>query len=610
VRRLLPTALAAAFALSFWSSHAYVPAEGDSAYSLWSFEVVWHHFATLGPWRMFSRPFWQAPFFANAPLGLAFSENQLYSSLLLWPVRAASGSGTVALGAGAVALVFLAYLCAAGWLRALGFRRLCFWGALLFEMCGWLQSQHPRYQSLTIFLLPLALWAWTAFASRPDAPRLALCAFLFGWIGGWNLYFQVFANLSLCALVARSLWRRQIGAARLGVLLALVAAVEWPIAAKYLELASITGGYQTEGTYGATWASLLGATHRTLVPSLEVPVESAGYMGVVWLALMALSIRQRGARPWLLAAAVAFWASLGMGYGLFELLSLFPGVGALRASGRGLILVMLFSLPAVMTVLEALRPRAMALALTASVVELIPVPQRPLGRIDPGLWGPPTALSQELAKSSDPVLVLPAADAPFMLYATQSWTPYFGGFSSRAPAGEELLNAVTLREPWTSGSLDAALDLTRPQRVLALTPALAAQLRASPRLKLRGCYRHLEGTEPCLFDAKAFSGATLRLDRDASWEIGAADPWPAADLRATAAGALDALEVDRCKLRQTIQPPHLPPLRHDLHLQGSAIVGVRFVAAQPILHREARQVIFRLSPALRPGTYFEVVCAR
>jgi hypothetical protein len=197
-----------------------------------------------------------------------------------------------------------------------------------------------------------------------------------------------------------------------------------------------------------------------------------------------------------------------------------------------------------------------------------------------------------------------------MLYATQSWTPYFGGYSSRAPAGEELLETVTVRRPWGPGSLDAALDLTRPRRVLALTPVMAAQLRASPRLKLRGCYRHLEGTEPCLFEAKLSSGPTLRLDRDASWETNVGGPWPAADLRATAQGALDALELDRCKLRQTMLLPYLPPLRHDLHLQGSAILGVRFIVAEPILHHEARQAIFRLPAPLRPGAYFEIICGR
>src|SRR5260370_38397960 len=124
---------------------------------------------------------------------------------------------------------------------------------------------------------------------------------------------------------------------------------------------------------------------------------------------MAPSIRRPEGRPWLLAAAVAFWAALGMGYGLFELLSVFPGVGALRAAGRALILVMLFSLPAVMTVLEALPPRALALALGASVVELIPVPQRPAGRVDPALWGPPPAPGQGVAKAPDPGPSPPAA---------------------------------------------------------------------------------------------------------------------------------------------------------------------------------------------------------
>src|SRR5258708_10758803 len=245
--------------------HQWVSPEGDSAFNLWIFELDWHHFATLGPGRMFSHAFWQAPLYGGAPLGLAWSENQLYPALLLWPVRAASVTGALPLAAGAAAWVFLAYLCAAGWLRALGFRRLCFWGALVFEMCGWLQSQHPHYQNICIFLLPLALWSWTAFAARPDGSRLALCAFLFGWVGGWNLYFQVFANLCLFVLAGMAVWRRQIAASRLVALLVLAAAAEWPIAAKDLELASITGGYPAVETYGATSASLLGAVARPLV---------------------------------------------------------------------------------------------------------------------------------------------------------------------------------------------------------------------------------------------------------------------------------------------------------------------------------------------------------
>src|SRR5207253_586590 len=63
---------------------------------------VWHRLGTLGPAQIFSAPFWRAPLYGDAPLGLAFSENQLYPALLLWPVRAATGEGRCALDTGAV----------------------------------------------------------------------------------------------------------------------------------------------------------------------------------------------------------------------------------------------------------------------------------------------------------------------------------------------------------------------------------------------------------------------------------------------------------------------------------------------------------------------------
>ena len=44
------------------------------------------------------------------------------------------------------------------------------------------------------------------------------------------------------------------------------------------------------------------------------------------------------------------------------------------------------------------------------------------------------------------------ADVGFMLAATQGWTPYFGGHSGRAPPGDELLAALSVRRPWGSGS--------------------------------------------------------------------------------------------------------------------------------------------------------------
>ena len=602
-------------ALSYWPSPDSIPGwpGGDSLFNLWTFELVWHRLGTLGPLQIFSAPFWRAPLFGDAPLGLAFSENQLYPALLLWPLRAASGNGALTLGVGAVLFILLAHLCAAGWLRSAGTGALSSWGGLVFACCGWLQSQYAHYQNLCLFVLPLALWMWTRLRARPTPWRLLICALAFGWIAGWNLYFQVFANASLLVLAGRASWRKQLPRLQIGWLISITAAIQLPIAWKYLSLSRQLGGFRVLETYGATLTSLLGsaARPRLLLPSFEVPIESAGLLGVAWLCLMAWSLRRPAARPWLVAGGFAFWFALGAGHGLFDALAWLPGVGGLRATGRAQVLILLFSLPAVMGTLEALRPGRAAAWLALVLAELVPasLPQR--APIAPALWGHASPLSRELAKADDAVLVLPRADERFMLYATQTWTPYFGGYSGRAPPGEELLEAIAVRRLWGPGSLQAAVELTRPRRVLALTAALAAELRASPRLQARGCFPDADGVEGCLFETVGLSKITeLRLDRDAAFEAKAGTDWPEFVLRAAGSGTLDIRSVDRCRLRRRLEFPFLPASRHDLPLQGSSIRGASFVPGQTILEVRARQAIFRLPAALRPSTSFEVVCER
>jgi hypothetical protein len=619
VRRLLaalvpPGALVLAFALwSFQPSRGTVPGwGGDSVFCLWTFELVWHRLATLGPLRVLSAAFWQAPLFGGAPLGLAYSENQLYAALLLWPLRALSGNGALTLSIGAVALELLAFGCAAGWLASLGFSRLAGWGGLVFAACGFVQSQYAHYQNLCIFVLPLALWSFGALVRRPSLWRCVLCGLAFGWIGGWNLYFQLFADLCLAALAGRALLRRELPRGLVLLLCGMALLVQWPIAEKYATLGAPLGGFRTLETYGASWRSLLGSAHRAraLVPSLEVPIEAAGYLGVAWLALLVASARRQAARPWLLACALAFWLSLGRGTGLFDATALLPGFSGLRAIGRAQVLVMLFSLPAAIGTLEALHPRMAALALGAVLLELLPATRCEAVQIDPALWGPSAPLSRVLAEQGDPILVLPDADVGFMLAATQGWTPYFGGHSGRAPPGEELLAALSVRRPWGSGSLDSVLDLTRAQRVLALAPELLPELRASPRLRERGCFALPGGRTPCLFEAAPdHVFATLELDRDAAWEVSTQGTWPVAELRALSPGALDIRAVDRCRLRTTLRFPFLPALAHDSPLQGSALLGVRFSPGEPILRLELRQTIFHLPRALRPRPTLAVICA-
>ena len=574
-----PLSLTVGFALwSYWPARDAVTGWGsDPLLSVWTQELVWHQLATQ---PLFSREFWWAPLFGGADLGLAYSENQIYSALVFWPLRLLLGNGALVLGIAAVLMTVAAFFCCGAWLRAVGVTRLCWWGGLLFACCGWIQSQYAHNQNLCIFLLPLALRAWAAFEQRPTPWRAVVCGAAFGWIGGWNLHFQVFAFGCLAALV---LLRRR------GFLaLALAAAMQAPIALRYAQLSAVLGSYRSLSTYGASWLSFLGSGSRPrlILPSFEVGIEAAGYLGVPWLVLCFLSLRRPASRRWLLAAAFAFWVALGSGWGLFDALSLLPGIGALRATGRAQVLVMMFTLPAVLGFLETASFRFAALWLVA--LDLLPASAPPRMRIDPALWGPPTPISAALG-SSEPLLIWPEADPWAMLDLTQSWTPYFGGISSRVPPGEDLLRATH--------SLDDALALTKARRVLSRTPLHDAALT------LVLCAPHLDLGQVCLYEAKPFSGPGLRIDRDAAWQP-LASSWPAADLRALTAGALDARALDRCRLVRDERIFGLR-FRHDMPLIGPAIEGVRFSPGDRILHMEARQAIFRLP---HTSAVFEVSC--
>ncbi|HEY6910372.1 MAG TPA: hypothetical protein VI356_13430 [Myxococcales bacterium] len=595
---VVPAALALLFALTFALARDSIPGWGDDPlFNLWTFELVWHHLDGEGVRALFSGRLWWAPLYGGHPLGLAFSENQIVPALLLWPLRKICGNGALSLNAGAVLWILAAFAAAAGWLRSIGHRALACWGGLLFAASGWLQSQYAHYQNLYVFVLPLSLWAWSRFRERPRALTLLACALSFGWIGGWNLYFQVFANFILAVLAAR--WVRREPRWTFAIV-GLTALVELPVASRYFQLGATIGGFGSAETYAATWKSLLGSAHRprALFPSFEVPIEAAGFVGVTWLVLLLLALRRREQWPWLLAAAAALWAAAGRGAGLFDLLAAVPGVGGLRAMGRAQVLFLLFSLPPVLAVLERLRPRWSALALAATMAELLPADLPARVAVDPGLWRGPTPLSAALAPSREPLLVLPEARSRFMLEATQTWTPYFGGYSGRAPAGEELLETVTLRRPWDRATLDDLLDFTRATRVVALDARSASRARASDRLALRGCYAHLHGSTACVFDRIGTPAPpSLRLDRDAVFEQRAGGPWPEADLRAIAAGALEIGQVDRCRLVETLHLPLLPPLRRAVPLQGSALRGIRFQPGALILHQELRQALPRLFAA-------------
>ena len=606
MRRFLPLALTAAFAAwSYWPARGSVTGWGDDPLlSVWTWELVWHRLSTLGPLHLFSQAFWAAPLFGGARLGLAYSENEIWAALLFWPVRLLAGNGAVALGIAAMVLTLAAFVSAAMWLRAVGVDRLSWWGGAIFACGGWIQTQYAHAQNLCIFVLPLALLAWAAYEERPTLSRALLCGAAFGWIAGWNTHFHVFAGGCLLVLAARK-WRT-LPRSTLLALFACAFLVQLPIALKYASLSAALGSYRSLLTYGASWLSVVGSGSRPrlLMPSAEVGVEAAGYLGVPWLLLCLFSLRRPVARPWLLAALFAFWIALGQGHGLFDLVALLPGIGALRATGRAQILVLLFTLPAVLGTLEDFSPRVAAAALALVCLDLLPGTRTLRTSVAPELWGPPAPLTAELARSDDPLLVLPDASARAMLDLTQGWTPYFAGMSSRIPPGEELLQNVADSRPWTARSLDDVLALTHARRVLALTPAMQAELRASPRMKQRWCGQHLDLGFVCLFDADPPALPELRVDRDAAWTWPAGSRWPQGELRALRDGALEIRSLDGCRLVRHARIFGVG-FDHELPLMGSAIEGVRFSPGERILRVEARQALFRLP---HTSATFEVRC--
>ena len=613
-RTLVPLALAAAYALwTFRPAPGSMPGwGGDPLFVLWIFEHLWRQMDRLGPLHLWSDRFWTAPIFAGMPLQLAFSENLLYPAVILRPLWRLLG-GPVALQWGAVLMTLAAFGCAFGWLRSIGVREMAGAGALLFACCGFVQSQYAHYQNLCIFLLPLALWSWNALERSPTPGRAALCALAFGWLGGWNMYFQVFANVLLLALV---LVRRGLPVRWRLMAFAGAAVVQAPIMLKYVALQKVMGSFTISVTYGAVPNSFLGTAMRpTLLqrflppyPAAEVPIESAGFLGLSWAALLLAALFRPRARPWAVAALLAFWAALGLGHGLFDVLQILPGVSALRASGRFQVLTALFAVPAALLVAEGARGAFRWLPIGLAVLELVPGVPALRMPVSPELGRRATAFDAAVA-GRGPLLVAPSVDAYFQLYTLPSGVPLLQGLSGRASANAELVDSFFKEEkPWTAASLEQLLQLTGAPLLATADPRWAAQLSATGLVDPEGCFEQYDRSV-CLFHPRPVPELPkLHLDRDGQWEQSRTPAgWPLAQLRATRSGVLDYTELGRCRLAEITRLGTFSWTRL-LAFPGAHLRGARFEAGEVMLSRESRQVVFRLPVWARPTRTYAVRC--
>lgn len=602
---------------SLWACYprreALIGMGDDPAFNAWTFLHLFRSFDAQGIKACFG-PAWNAPIFAPGNLQLALSENQLAPALLLWPVWKLTGSVVATLNLGMIGLHLAAFFAAAGWLSRRGVRELCFWGGLVFASCGFLQAEYVHWQNGCIFVFPLALWAWEAFRERPTALRIVFCAASFGWIAAWNLYFFLMGGMLLAILAAHAWFRRLAPRASVAALFALSLGLSLPILIPYAEVAGRLGGFGVHEFYPAdAWSWL----RRPLRPSFlsahfqgwPVPRDenagAAGFLGFAWVALALAAVRIPRARGPLFFAALAYWASLGPGYLLYDVLRALPGFSGLRAVGRFQIGVAVAALAAAFTWLEGQPTGWKALFLGILLLELAPARPALRVHIPAAVDGPLTPLELAMGRSPDPVLPVPDASAQVQLAVLRSGTTLGGGYSGRSPPPFDLIGFRALE----GSSLADLLAFTGAKRVLTTSVKRTNEARGSAALAEIGCFDAL-GTPVCLFEVvlPPYFGERTTLEIEGLRVTPVEGKGADISIMAMRAGVLDLEGVARCQLVRELKFPLIPSLRYRLPLAVRGFQGLRFERGQTIYSHRLAGAWARWPNPLRPRLTVRLSC--
>ncbi len=486
----------------------------DPFFNLWVHEHHWATFSHSGPFVFLKASFWDSNIFDPLPLTIALSDNYVASALLSWPLRLISGNGAQSLSLLCVMGNVAAFFCMAQWLRRLGATRLACWGGLAFAACGWVQTQSAHFQNACIFVFPLALWMWSRFIEKSSFGRLLACAASFGWIIGWNLYFQTFANIILTVLAVGTAYRRRELRTSMVALLVVSFVFEFPVARQYLKLQSIMGDYAVGlgdfRYFAARWTSVffhffhrnwLQASLPGLYPApTDATIESAGFIGFAWLLLWCRALfARRSVRIWAWAAVVAWLVALGPDYGFFRLVQYFPGMSSLRAIGRAQIISTLFSITAVILLLEShliagkQRVWLAIVPLLLIVAELIPGRKRDTVEIMPMPWVPAETAKRIVEQQSRSLLLLPEPPVSSQLYFVQVPVRLYSGYSGRAPVQSGLIYQ-NARQVSTLGQAQEFLDFVQAPLVVSTNAYWHDILSRTGELETQGCYPAPVGT--------------------------------------------------------------------------------------------------------------------
>lgn len=460
----------------FWPSQSHFVGFGDDPhFNIWTIESVWKNLKNLGLFSILSQDFWTTNIYYPQKLSLALSENQIFPALITYPAHFFGMNTVFILHCFAIFLGLCSYVFTYLWLIQLDENYKIFKSssnhrlmilsflALMYSCSGWLQSQLSHYQNIYLFLLPLFLWRFEKLRTKRSIGNAIVLGLALGWIAGWNLYFQVFANLIFAIfLIKNFIFERKtklyISPFHFMFVSIIASLMQISLLYNYIKLQSFSGkiSFNNE-TFHHYSANILSFFQHVQMKSLSQylfhwpsptsnSIESVGYVGLTYLMLFIGAFQFNKARLWIVLALIFLGISFGPQAGIFHLFKVFPGFTSLRAIGRFQILFLLFSLPAIAIVLNSIskkHPNFLKVVLLILVFELLPGQKPPKvnvmtteGAIEQ------IHLIQSLSKSNligQSILVLPSPSTAEQLQLNRLNINLLGGYSGRSFKNFDLL---------------------------------------------------------------------------------------------------------------------------------------------------------------------------
>ena len=623
------------------STHRVVGTGSDPEFVVWSLQWIWHRLAIDGVGALWST-IWEAPVFHPTHGAFALSDGYLIPGLLTYPLARLTGSAPLVLSVLAQVSVVATAIATWAWMRQLGYVRFAPWAGLILAAGGWVQDQSVHPQNQYVFVFPLLMLMLERAKVRPSAPRLLLAGLALGWIGGWNLYFQIFGNvLAMGAILVHALrspvrgkWRRSSGAmaAKIAAAAALAGALQTLWVLPYLQIQRTLGSFRVpSGVYADFSARLSSFWAHSSVPSLlqallpfypepKMGLESVGFLGFASLGLIIWAAwKVRASRVWVGAALFVFWCALGPRAGMFSIVkAVVPGVEGARALGRVQILVAMLVLPAIALALEALKSvqwRRWALGLV--LLELIPSGRSPRVELPPEIrrQSEGTEWTRVLAQldRGDAIWVLPSVTSRFQASVAPVYPPVYGGYSGRMPISYDLLQAQINARGITQEVIEEGLEYLDAPWVASWDVAMTEVLMRVAGLRLEGCFAH-GSQRVCLFrntqrpSPEEREDSELRVDRDGDWEYQLEEGAATARFHARRPGSLQAESLAGCHLEETLRGPLGIRWTNSRALVGTDFMGIQFGRGEVILEKVAKQWIYRLPPAIRFTKTYQLIC--